>query len=91
MNAVEALRALRDALPVLPGGAYSAAVGVTSPGDNVAGPALSFALLRGDDEAWLKLQTRRRRPPGPQYPRPRAAVLSPLLQFDRSSAEADRD
>ena len=54
--AVEALACLRQALPVLPGGVYSAAVGVTSPGDSTAGTALSFALLRGDDERWLKLR-----------------------------------
>jgi hypothetical protein len=56
VNAVEALRALRDALPVLSGGAYSEAVGVTSPGENVAGPALSFALLRCADESHIELQ-----------------------------------
>ena len=56
VNAVEALHALRDALPVLPGGAYSTAVGVASPGDNVAGPALSFALLRCADESYIELQ-----------------------------------
>ena len=54
--AVEALHALRDALPVLPGGRYATAVGLASPGDSVAGPALSFALLRGEDEEWLRLQ-----------------------------------
>jgi hypothetical protein len=56
VNAVEALNVLRTTLPVLPGGAYSTAVGIVSPGDSVAGPALSFALLRGDDERWLRLQ-----------------------------------
>jgi len=56
VNAVEALHALRAALPVLPGGAYSAAVGITSPGDNVAGPALSFALLRCEDESHIELK-----------------------------------
>lgn len=54
--AVEALHVLRDALPVLPGGRYATAVGLASPGDSVAGPALSFALLRGEDEEWLRLQ-----------------------------------
>ena len=56
VNAVEALRALRSALPVLPGGAHSLAIGIASPGEDVAGPALSFALLRGDDEGWLRLE-----------------------------------
>nr|WP_282097618.1 protein DpdG [Saccharomonospora xinjiangensis] len=50
------LRELRRALPVLPGGSYSLAVGLESPGTNHAGPALSFALLRGHDEKWLRLE-----------------------------------
>lgn len=50
-----ALQELRKALPVLPGGLYSVAVGLASPGPNHAGPALSFALLRGHDEKWLRL------------------------------------
>ena len=56
VSAVEALEQLRQALPVLPGGRYSSAVGIPSPGDSTAGPALSFALLRGHDEQWLRLQ-----------------------------------
>lgn len=56
VSAVEALEQLRQALPVLPGGAYSSAVGLPSPGDSTAGTALSFALLRGHDEQWLRLQ-----------------------------------
>ncbi|MCQ8774869.1 protein DpdG [Streptomyces telluris] len=56
VNAVEALRTLRESLPVLPGGAHSLAIGVTDPGENVAGPALSFALLRGHDEKWIRLE-----------------------------------
>lgn len=56
VSAVELLRSLREALPVLPGGAYSTAVGLASPGKTVTGPALSFALLRGDGEGWLKLE-----------------------------------
>ncbi|MGW2326483.1 protein DpdG [Streptomyces sp. NPDC001700] len=55
VNAVEALQMLREHLPVLPGGAHSLAVGIPSPGDSVAGTALSFALLRGHDEKWLRL------------------------------------
>ncbi|MGP3938258.1 protein DpdG [Streptomyces sp. 6N106] len=56
INAVAALQVLRENLPVLPGGAHSLAVGIPSPGDNVAGPALSFALLRGHDEKWIRLE-----------------------------------
>jgi hypothetical protein len=56
VNAVEALQVLRENLPVLPGGAHSLAVGIPNPGDNVAGPALSFALLRGHDEKWVRLE-----------------------------------
>ncbi|WP_406349542.1 protein DpdG [Streptomyces sp. NBC_01597] len=56
VNAVEALQVLREHLPVLPGGAHSLAVGIPSPGDSVAGTALSFALLRGHDEKWLRLE-----------------------------------
>lgn len=56
VNAVDFLRGLREALPVIPGGAYSTAVGLASPGETVAGPALSFALLRAVDEGWLKLE-----------------------------------
>lgn len=56
VSAVEFVRDLRGALPVLPGGAYSTAVGLASPGEDTAGPALSFALLRGYDEGWLKLE-----------------------------------
>lgn len=56
MNAVEVLRILRERLPVLPGGAHSRAVGLRSPGDTTAGAALSFALLRGEDEKWLRLE-----------------------------------
>ncbi|WP_432069376.1 protein DpdG [Streptomyces sp. AA1529] len=55
VNAIEALQMLRELLPVLPGGAHSLAVGIPSPGDSVAGTALSFALLRGHDEKWLRL------------------------------------
>ncbi|GAA2607272.1 protein DpdG [Streptomyces axinellae] len=55
INAVEALHVMREHLPVLPGGAHSLAVGIPSPGDNAAGPSLSFTLLRGHDEKWLRL------------------------------------
>jgi hypothetical protein len=56
VGAVEVLHALRHALPVLPGALYSTAVGLASPGDAVAGSALSFALLRGEDEESIRLQ-----------------------------------
>lgn len=56
INAVEALQVLREHLPVLPGGAHSLALGIPSPGESVAGAALSFALLRGHDEKWLQLE-----------------------------------
>ncbi|MGW9400209.1 protein DpdG [Streptomyces sp. NPDC055642] len=56
VNAVDAARALRTALPVLPGGDYANAMGIPAPGGQSAGPALSYALLRGEDEGWLMLQ-----------------------------------
>lgn len=55
VNAVEAIRNLREQLPVLPGGFYSRELELPNPGDRVAGAALSFALLRGHDEGWLRL------------------------------------
>lgn len=56
INAVAAVRRIREFLPVLPGGEYSRALDLDSPGDRVAGAALSFALLRGNDEKWLRLE-----------------------------------
>lgn len=56
VNAVDAARALRSALPVLPGGDYANALGIPDPGAHSAGSALSYALLRGEDEGWLILQ-----------------------------------
>ncbi|MCG8917385.1 hypothetical protein L6E12_16490 [Actinokineospora sp. PR83] len=53
---LSALGELREALPVLPGGRYSTEIGIESPGPNYAGPSLSFALLRGHDEKWLRLE-----------------------------------
>ncbi len=47
---------LRTALPVLPGGDYANAMGISDPGAQSAGAALSYALLRGEDEGWLVLQ-----------------------------------
>ncbi|MFE6739038.1 protein DpdG [Streptomyces tubercidicus] len=56
VNAVTAVRSIREHLPVLPGGEYSRALELDNPGDRVAGAALSFALLRGNDEKWLRLE-----------------------------------
>ncbi|MFI9811656.1 protein DpdG [Saccharothrix variisporea] len=47
---------LRGALPVLPGGSFSTAVGIEPPDTNHAGPSLSFALLRLHDERWIRLE-----------------------------------
>ncbi|MFD8386983.1 protein DpdG [Streptomyces sp. NPDC059679] len=55
VNAIEAVRSLREQLPVLPGGSYSRDLQLPNPGDQAAGGALSFALLRGQDEGWLRL------------------------------------
>ncbi|WP_318272096.1 protein DpdG [Microbispora triticiradicis] len=82
VSALELLGELRKALPVLPGGAYSTAVGLDSPGENVAGSALSFALLRGADEGWVALERNAdaRRfmsvhdPDRPTYPRSYSSV-----------------
>lgn len=56
INAVAAVRSIREHLPVLPGGEYSRTLQLDNPGDRVAGAALSFALLRGSDEKWLRLE-----------------------------------
>lgn len=56
VKAVEAVAAVREQLPVLPGGAYSRVLGIAGPGQTAAGAALSFALLRGHDEGWLRLE-----------------------------------
>lgn len=55
IKAVEAVRSVREHLPVLPGGEYSRSLEIDNPGDRVAGAALSFALLHGNDEGWLRL------------------------------------
>jgi hypothetical protein len=82
VGAVEALHALRDALPVLPGARYSTDVGLASPGDAAAGPALSFALLRCEDEKWLRLQRDADArqylniyEPGSRFPRPCSSLV----------------
>lgn len=56
VSAVDLVRIIREAIPVLPGGAYSIRLRIPDPGEQVVDPALSFALLRGSYEGWLKLQ-----------------------------------
>lgn len=56
IDAVDLVRGVRAELPVLPGGSYSQALGIPSPGDASIDAALSFALLRGRDEGWLRLE-----------------------------------
>lgn len=47
---------VRQALPVLPGGPLSLSLGLQPPGDRVD-PVLSWALLRGQQDGWLNLQS----------------------------------
>ncbi|WP_280335144.1 protein DpdG [Nocardia wallacei] len=54
--AVELVRTIRKAIPVLPGGTYSTRLGIPDPGEQVVDPALSFALLRGCYEGWLRFE-----------------------------------
>jgi hypothetical protein len=56
INAVDLVRAIRAELPVLPGGSYSEGLGIRGPGETSVDAALSFALLRGHDEGWLRLE-----------------------------------
>jgi hypothetical protein len=56
LPAVDLVRRIREALPVLPGGAYSIRLGIPAPGEQIVDPALSFAFLRGDYEGWLRLE-----------------------------------
>lgn len=49
------LSILRNAIPVIPGGRHSIAVGIAPPEPDYAGELLSYALLRGEDEKWLVL------------------------------------
>jgi hypothetical protein len=58
MEALAVLRELRQVLPVLPGGELSEHFGFRNESELEAGPALSFALRRGDYEGWLKLELR---------------------------------
>lgn len=54
--AVDLVRRIREAIPVLPGGAYSTRLGIPNPGEQVVDTALSFALLRGHYEGWLRFE-----------------------------------
>ncbi|NGY60389.1 hypothetical protein G7043_15780 [Lentzea sp. NEAU-D13] len=56
VSAVDVVRTIREAIPVLPGGAYSIRLGIPDPGEQAVGPALSFALLRGRHEGWLRFE-----------------------------------
>lgn len=59
VEAVQVVAALVEELPVLPGGEFSRALGLTSSGpQGRQTPAVSHALLRGNDEGWLDMQTR---------------------------------
>jgi hypothetical protein len=53
----ELVTGLLEDLPVLPGGAYSRALGYEI-GEHIAGEALSAALLSGHDDGWLLLTSR---------------------------------
>ncbi|ATE52695.1 protein DpdG [Actinosynnema pretiosum] len=83
LDAVDFIGRLRETLPVLPGGEYSTAVGIPSPGISTAGPSVSFALLRGNDEGWLRLQRNAdarqflnvHDPDQPLHPRPFSTVI----------------
>jgi hypothetical protein len=57
VDAVEVVAGVLDALPVLPGGRYSQALGLPVPSHRQA-PSLSHALLRGHDEGWIALASR---------------------------------
>ena len=50
----EAVNRIVEALPVLPGGAYSRSLGLTVP-DGAVSPSLSNALLTGDEVGWITL------------------------------------
>ncbi|MGQ4617854.1 protein DpdG [Nocardia sp. R7R-8] len=56
VSAVEVVRIIREAIPVLPGGAYSVRLSIPDPGEQVVDTALSFALLRGCYEGWLQFE-----------------------------------
>ena len=49
------LQLLRRELPVVMGGSLAVSQGYPAPPTKVAGPALSFALMRGEHDGWLQL------------------------------------
>jgi hypothetical protein len=55
-DAAKFVEVILERLPVLPGGRYSHQLGLPA-ADDIA-PSLSFALLRGDHDGWLKLDYR---------------------------------
>lgn len=57
LGAREVITGLLDALPVLPGGQYSLALGLKAPAQDVSS-ALSFALFCGEEQGWLKFDSR---------------------------------
>jgi hypothetical protein len=57
IDAADAVDRVVAQVPVLPGGLYSRALGLPAPASD-ASAALSFALLCGHDEGWLKLERR---------------------------------
>jgi hypothetical protein len=57
VDADRAVARLLEELPILPGGRYSTELGL-APSTSAVSPALSFALLCGHDQAWIRLDTR---------------------------------
>jgi hypothetical protein len=55
--AADAVDGITAEVPVLPGGRYSRALGLPAPAADVSA-SLSFALLCGHDQGWLKLESR---------------------------------
>lgn len=57
LPARDVITSLLDALPVLPGGRYSSALGLTTAAPDVSS-TLSFALFCGEEQGWLKFDSR---------------------------------
>lgn len=57
VEAVSAVARIRAALPVLPGGTFAESLGL-SVHEGRLDAALSFALLGGDEQGWIKLERR---------------------------------
>ncbi|MFD3536054.1 protein DpdG [Streptomyces sp. NPDC058664] len=55
VESMSALQLLRREIPVLMGGSLAEAQGYTPSPAKTAGPAVSFALMRGEHEGWLAL------------------------------------